>query len=139
MTEVLNVSEDLEEKTNVELGGYSQIRLNVDLTKGKFTENTISKEFCNAWIGGYGFGVKILWDELEPGIDPLSPKNIFVFATGPFSGTIIPASSKYGVFAKSPLTGAFGMAISSGSIAAQAKRAGIDVIVFTEKLQNSFI
>ena len=59
---------------------YSQVRLDVDLTKRTITESFIPKDFCHKWIGGYGFGVKVLWDELKPGIDPLGPENIFVFA-----------------------------------------------------------
>ncbi len=113
--------------------GYSQIRLDVDLTTGKIEQSELSTEFCRNWIGGYGFGAKILWDELKPGVDPLGPENIFVYAQGPFPTTILPTSSKYGVFAKSPLTGIFGMAISSGSVAAQARRAGINAIVFKGK------
>jgi len=116
--------------------GYSQKRLDVDLTTGKIEETVLSTEFCRDWIGGYGFGAKILWDELKPGVDPLGPDNIFVYAQGPFPTTILPTSSKYGVFAKSPLTGMFGMAISSGSVAAQARRAGINVIVFKGKSPN---
>ncbi|TFG08032.1 MAG: hypothetical protein EU539_03425 [Promethearchaeota archaeon] len=110
--------------------GYSQTRLDVDLTDGKIESSALSKEFCRDWIGGYGFGAKVLWDELKPGVEPLSPDNIFVYAHGPFPTTILPTSSKYGVFAKSPLTGFFGMAISSGSVGAQARRAGINMIVF---------
>ncbi|MFX1276084.1 MAG: aldehyde ferredoxin oxidoreductase family protein [Promethearchaeota archaeon] len=113
--------------------GYSQVRLDVDLTNGTIKESELSKEFCRDWIGGYGFGAKVLWDELKPGIDPLSPENVFVYAHGPFPTTILPTSSKYGVFAKSPLTGMFGMAISSGSVGAQARRAGINMIVFKGK------
>jgi aldehyde:ferredoxin oxidoreductase len=113
--------------------GYSQVRLDVDLTTGKIEKTELSPEFCRDWIGGYGFGAKILWDELKAGVDPLSPDNVFVYAQGPFPTTILPTSSKYGVFAKSPLTGMFGMAISSGSVAAQARRAGINVIVFKGK------
>ena len=113
--------------------GYSQKRLDIDLTTGKIEETVLSTEFCRDWIGGYGFGAKILWDELKPGVDPLGPDNIFVYAQGPFPTTILPTSSKYGVFAKSPLTGMFGMAISSGSVAAQARRAGINVIVVKGK------
>ncbi|MHA1284416.1 MAG: aldehyde ferredoxin oxidoreductase family protein [Promethearchaeota archaeon] len=116
-----------------EILGYSQVRLDVDLTNGTIKESILSPEFCRDWIGGYGFGAKVLWDELKPGIDPLSPENLFVFAIGPFPTTILPTSSKYGVFAKSPLTGAFGMAISSGSVGAQARRAGINMIVFRGK------
>lgn len=116
-----------------EVEGYSQIRLDVDLNTGKVTESKLSDEFVANWIGGYGFGAKVLWDELEPGVDPLGPDNIFVWAIGPFPGTILPTSSKYGVFAKSPLTNMFGMAISSGSVGAQARRAGVNMIVFKGK------
>ena len=113
--------------------GYSQVRLDVDLTSGKIEKSELSKEFCKNWIGGYGFGAKILWDELKPGVDPLGPENVFVWAIGPFPTTLLPTSSKYGVFAKSPLTGVFGMAISSGSVGAQARRAGINTIVIKGK------
>ena len=113
--------------------GYSQVRLDVDLTSGEIKESTLSKEFCRDWIGGYGFAAKVLWDELKPGVDPLSPDNVLIYAQGPFPTTILPTSSKYGLFAKSPLTGMFGMSISSGSVGAQARRAGINMIVFKGK------
>jgi aldehyde:ferredoxin oxidoreductase len=113
--------------------GYTQVRLDVNLTDGTISESKISKEFCRDWIGGYGFAAKVLWDELKPGIDPLSPDNVFVWAIGPFPTTLLPTSSKYGVFAKSPLTGYFGMSISSGSVAAQARRAGMNMIVIKGK------
>ncbi|TFF87759.1 MAG: hypothetical protein EU548_09830, partial [Promethearchaeota archaeon] len=116
-----------------EIKGYSQTRLDVDLTNNKIKDTTLSEEFCKNWIGGYGFGAKVLWDELKPGIDPLSPDNVFVWAIGPFPGTILPTSSKYGVFAKSPLTNMFGMAVSSGSVGAQARRAGVNLIVVKGK------
>jgi len=113
--------------------GYSQVRLDVDLTEGTIKRSNLTNKFCANWIGGYGFGAKILWDELKPGIDPLSPENVFVYTHGPFPTTILPTSSKYGVFAKSPLTGIFGMSFSSGSVGAQARRAGIDMLVIKGK------
>lgn len=113
--------------------GYSQVRLDVNLSDGTIKRSELSPEFCRDWIGGYGFGAKVLWDECPAGVDPLSPDNVFVYAHGPFPTTILPTSSKYGVFAKSPLTGMFGMAISSGSVGAQARRAGINMIVFKGK------
>jgi aldehyde:ferredoxin oxidoreductase len=116
-----------------EVKGFTQVRLDVDLTDGKIGKTKLSNEFCRDWIGGYGFGAKVLWDECPAGVDPLSPENVFVYAQGPFPGTILPTSSKYGVFAKSPLTGQFGMAISSGSVGAQARRAGINMIVVKGK------
>ena len=56
-----------------------------------------------------------------------------VFATGCVPGTILPTSSKYGIFAKSPLTGLFGMSISSGSVGQQFRRTGYDMIIFYGK------
>ena len=44
-----------------EIEGYSQIRIDVDLTTGKITESTLSSEFLANWIGGYGFAAKVLW------------------------------------------------------------------------------
>jgi len=127
----MTVSKDIPVPEKVE--GYTQVKLDVDLTNGTIKKSKISSEFCRDWIGGYGFGAKVLWDELKPGVDPLSPDNVFVYAHGPFPTTILPTSSKYGVFAKSPLTGMFGMAISSGSVGAQARRAGINLIVIKGK------
>jgi aldehyde:ferredoxin oxidoreductase len=116
--------------------GYTQQRLNIHLDTGKIETSSISEDFCTKWIGGYGFGAKVLWDELKPGIDPFSPDNILVWAIGPYPGTILPTSSKYGLFAKSPLTGLFGMSISSGSIAQQARRGGHNLIVFYGKSEE---
>lgn len=116
--------------------GYSGKIVRVDLTKGKIKFDTISEEFCEKYIGGYGFAAKILWDELKPKTDPLGPDNILIFAIGPVPGTILPTSSKYGVFAKSPLTGIFGMAISSGCVGQQMRRAGYDMVIVTGKAEK---
>ncbi len=113
--------------------GYTGKVARIDLATGKISREQLTEEFCKNWIGGYGMGIKVLWDEVPPGCDPLSPKNVLVFNIGPFPGTILPTSSKYGVFAKSPLTGLIGMAISSGSVAAQMRRAGWNMVIFENK------
>ena len=113
--------------------GYSQICVRIDLTTGTIKKEKLSDEFCKNYIGGYGFITKILWDELEPGIDPFDPKNILIYAIGPFPGTIVPTSSKYAVGAKSPLSNRIGFGISSGSIGAQMRRTGVDMVIFTGK------
>ena len=55
-----------------EIKGYTQVRLDVDLTTGKITESELTPEFCRDWIGGYGYGAKVMWDELKGGEDALS-------------------------------------------------------------------
>ncbi len=113
--------------------GYIGKCAKIDLSKDKIETVTLPEDFLTNYIGGYGFAAKILWDELKPGIDPLSPENILIVNIGPFPGTYLPTSSKYGVFAKSPLTGLFGMAISSGSVGQQMRQSGFQQIQFYGK------
>jgi len=112
---------------------YTQVCVRIDLTTGTIKKEVLSEEFCKKYIGGYGFITKILWDECPAGIDPFDPRNPFIVAIGPFPGTIVPTSSKYAVGAKSPLSGRIGFGISSGSVGAQMRRAGYDMIIFTGK------
>nr|MDO8119180.1 aldehyde ferredoxin oxidoreductase N-terminal domain-containing protein [Candidatus Sigynarchaeota archaeon] len=70
---------------------------------------------------------------MKPGINPLGPDNVLIVNIGPFPGTFLPTSSKYGVFAMSPLTGIFGMAISSGSVGQQMRQAGLQQMIFFGK------
>ena len=64
-------------------GGYTGKMLIVDLkthaTSIEKTDLNAAKEF----IGAKGLGAKILFDKLPKGTDPLSPKNILMFTTGP--------------------------------------------------------
>ncbi|MCP4763599.1 MAG: aldehyde ferredoxin oxidoreductase family protein [archaeon] len=113
--------------------GYTQLCVRINLTDGSIKKEELSEEFCADYIGGLGFITKILWDEVIPGSDPFDPRNPLIYAIGPFPGTIIPTSSKYAVGAKSPSTRRIGYGISSGSIGAQMRRAGYNLVIFTGK------
>ena len=65
------------------MDGWTGQILRVDLTNRTHRVETFSQEFADTWIGGRGFAVKILYDELAPGIDPLGPENKLVVAVGP--------------------------------------------------------
>ena len=56
-------------------GGYQNKILRVDLTNRKITEESLNEELIHDYIGGRGFGVKLLYDELKPGTDPLGEDN----------------------------------------------------------------
>jgi aldehyde:ferredoxin oxidoreductase len=107
--------------------GYSGKILKVDLTNEKITsESTLKyKEF----LGGRGIHIKILYDELKPGIDPLSPENILCLGTGPIGGTLAPSSGRYNATTKSPLTGFLGDSNSGGFWSPELKFAGYDSVV----------
>ena len=110
-------------------GGYAGQILYVNLSDGSLQKKPLERDFALKYIGGRGFSSRILWDELEPGIDPFSPENIVVIAAGPLNGTPTPSASRLTVAAKSPLTGALGDANSGGYFAPELKYAGFDAIV----------
>ena len=117
-------------------GGYMGKILRVNLTDKTFKEESTSEELARDFIGGAGFGVKILFDEVSPASDPLGPENKLIFAPGPFTGTAVPCASRMAVTAKSPLTGAVGMALSGGYFPAELKFAGYDALIIEGKSEK---
>lgn len=103
------------------------LRINLDNNTTKVT--TFDEEFARMYIGGRGFAARIIWNEVPPGTDPLSPANKLVIATGPLSGLPLPSSGKVVVAAKSPLTGGYGDGNVGTKLAEHLKRAGYDAIV----------
>jgi len=73
------------------------------------TETTPEKVAVDS--SGAGYGIKYLYDELAPNVDPLSEKNKLVLLTGPLSGTPGVALSRWMAVTKSPLTGAFARSV----------------------------
>lgn len=110
-------------------GGYTGKILRVNLTDQTSVEEALSSQMAKDFIGGAGFGIKYLFDEVPANADPLGPDNKLIFASGPFSGTNVPCSSRMSVTAKSPLTGAVGMALSGGHFPVELKFAGYDALI----------
>ncbi|NJE13168.1 aldehyde ferredoxin oxidoreductase family protein [Thermococcus sp. LS2] len=113
--------------------GYTGRVLRVDLTKKEVKVEELRKDWARLYIGGAGIGARILWEELAPKTDPLSPKNILVVATGPFAGTPIPGSGNIFYTFKSPQTGAWAETRSGGSFGPKLKFAGFDFIIIKGK------
>ena len=124
--------------------------LRINLSTQIYTEEDIPSEYEKKFIGGKGIGTAYLVRELEPHIDPLGPDNKFIIATGPLNGTSAPASSRYEIITKSPLTGIYLDCNSGGHFAQEVKATGFDifiiegvsekpVIIFINNNQVSFI
>lgn len=109
--------------------GYAGRVLEVNLTARSFAFEPLDEEVARLYIGGKGYGTRLLYDLAEPGVDPLGPGNPLIFATGPLNGSVAPQSNRFAVVTKSPLTGGIGNAACGGSFAYGMKRAGIDVLV----------
>lgn len=114
-------------------GGYAGQILYVDLTDGSMKKRPLDRDVALNYIGGRGFSSRILLDELKPLVDPFSPDNRVILATGPLNGTPAPSASRLIVAAKSPLTRGIGDASSGGYWAPELKYAGFDAIVLQGK------
>ncbi|WP_291010422.1 aldehyde ferredoxin oxidoreductase family protein [Hydrogenophaga sp.] len=107
--------------------------LRVNLTAGTVTPEPLNMEWARAYLGSRGLGSKYLTTEIDPKVDPLSPDNKIIWATGPLTGTMASTGGRYTVITKSPLTGAIACSNSGGYWGAELKMAGWDMIIFEGK------
>ena len=82
--------------------GWTGTILRVNLTTGNITLEDSSK--FKKFVGGMGFGYKIMYDEVPPGTMPFDEGNKLVFATGPLTGSGAPCSSRVNITSLSTFT-----------------------------------
>ena len=75
--------------------GYNGKILHVDLTSLKMKVEEPDELFYRTYLGGGGIASYYLLKDLEPGIDPLSPENVLVFASTVVSGVPLAVGGKY--------------------------------------------
>jgi len=107
--------------------------LQIDLTTGSIQEQSLNSDISRLFLGGRGYGAKILFDEVHPDVNPLSPDNILIFASGPLTGTQAATSGRFSVSTKSPLTGTILDANSGGKWGVVFKKCGYDVMIIKGK------
>lgn len=107
--------------------------LRVDLTKGTVRSEPLNTAWARDYVGSRGLGSKYLVEEVDAKVDPLSPANKLIWATGPLTGTMASTGGRYTVITKGPLTGAIACSNSGGYWGAELKMAGWDMIIFEGK------
>lgn len=115
------------------MAGYCGKLLRVNLSTGEIKKEPLDLTVAKKFIGGRGLGSYLLAQEIDPKVDPLSPDNKIIFATGPLTGSSAPTSGRYMVITKSPLTGAIACSNSGGFWGAELKFAGYDLIIVEGK------
>ncbi|MDK2821867.1 MAG: aldehyde:ferredoxin oxidoreductase [Clostridia bacterium] len=116
--------------------GYNYKILKIDLTNEAVSTENITPGFARKFLGGNGFGAKLLYDAVKAETNPLSEDNAIVIAVGPANGTIMPGAAITGFMTKSPLTGLFIDSYMGGHFATEVKNSGYDAIVITGKLKR---
>ena len=116
--------------------GVTHKILRVNLTDRSVSVDEPDDLFYRRYLGGAGFVGYYLLKELAPGIDPLSPDNILVFALGPMTGTPMPGGSRNCIGAKSPLSGGIAKSEVGGFFGYELKRAGYDSLIVEGKADS---
>jgi len=113
----------------VTLGGWTGTVLRVDLTTGNIRTEPLPEEWARDYVGGRGVAARYLHEEVDPQVDPLSPANTLIFATGPLTGTNASCGARYMVVTKGPLTGCMTTSNSGGRWGPELKFAGYDLLI----------
>ena len=107
--------------------------LRVDLTAGTVKSEPLNMRWAQAYLGSRGLGTKYFVEEVDAKVDPLSPENKIIWATGPLTGTMASTGGRYTVITKGPLTGTIACGNSGGYWGAELKMAGWDMVIFEGK------
>ncbi|HMK36531.1 MAG TPA: aldehyde ferredoxin oxidoreductase family protein [Desulfomonilaceae bacterium] len=109
-------------------GFYNKL-LKIDVARQSYEIEPLSDALLSQTLGGKGLATRLLLDLNPPGIDPLAPENVLIFAAGPVAGTAIWGSCRHGVYTKSPQTGYYSESYSGGKAAEYMSRTGFDAVV----------
>ncbi len=118
------------------VSGYNGKILRVDLSRGTTSVEEPEEVFYRRYMGGRGFVSYFLLKELSSGVEPLSPENKLIFATGALTGVPIAGSGRNSVGAKSPLTNGYGDGEVGGYWGAELKHAGYDAIIIEGRAES---
>ncbi len=119
------------------LYGWAGKILRVDLNERKISQ-VATEEYGERFIGGFGIGQKIYWDETPAELDAFHPESPLIFMTGPLTATPAPSAPRLVACGKSPglYPEVFNSASLGGFFAAELKKAGYDGIVIKGKASN---
>jgi aldehyde:ferredoxin oxidoreductase len=115
---------------------YTGKLLRVNIATGATAVEPIPDQVVRDFMGPRGFGIKYLYDELKPGIDPLGPENKLFLGASILGGTYGQGFAKWGITTKSPTSGGIAKSICGGDFGARLKIAGFDAIIIEDKAER---
>jgi len=116
--------------------GWAGKVLRVDLSRREVTVEPTNGAWARAFIGGRGLAARYLYEEVDPRVDPLSPENKLILATGPLTGTSASCGARYMAVTKGALTGAITTSNSGGHWGPELKFAGYDMVILEGRAER---
>ena len=105
--------------------------IKADLTSRMFEVVSIPNSWQVDFLGGASLAARLLYEQLTPKLDPLSPEAPLLFITGPLTGTYGPAVGRFVISARSPATGLWGESNCGGFWGPELRFAGYDGLWIT--------
>ena len=113
--------------------GSSNRILEVDLNSEQVKEFQVTDDDRRMYLGAKGLGLKLLFERMQPGIDPLGADNYLAFMMGVLMGTGAPCSGRFAAATKSPLTGIMLTSSCGGPFGMAYKTTGYDGLLIAGK------
>jgi len=109
-------------------GAYAGKILRVDLSSGR-TEEIMTRDYAERWIGGRPVNTWFCFDEMDPGAAWDDSENLLCFGTGVLTGTLAPGSCRVSVECKNVFNGGMGSSNVGGFWGPELKYAGYDHVI----------
>ncbi|MBU1940339.1 MAG: aldehyde:ferredoxin oxidoreductase [Candidatus Thermoplasmatota archaeon] len=120
--------------------GYANRTLYVNLSTNTIKEKPVTNDMKKKFTGGRGFGLKLLWDEIQPTTRWDSEENELVITTGPLCGnTQYPGSGKSICLSISPSTNIICDCNVGGFFGSYLKFAGFDALEIQGKATKDVV
>lgn len=120
--------------------GYTGEILRVDISEPSFRVIPVTDQMKEIFIGGKGFDLLMMWQEVSPKTKWDSPENPICISSGPLGGTTsFPGSGKSIVTTISPTTGSAIDSNVGGHFGPLLKFAGFDGLVVVGKVERDVI
>ncbi|MBW2277416.1 MAG: hypothetical protein JRF63_07985 [Deltaproteobacteria bacterium] len=120
--------------------GYTRKWLRVDIASGEIEIRDVDQEMIDVFIGGKGFDMRLMWNEVTSETTWDSPENVICISSGPLGGTTTySGSGKALVTSISPTTGAPIDSNVGGYFGPYLKFCGFDALVVTGKCDEERI
>ena len=115
---------------------YNSKLARINLTTGEIKVEEVDIDVAKKFIGGRGLGTWYAYKEGKAKVDALSADNSLYIMTGAITGTQAPATGRYMVITKAPLTGMIACSNSGGIWGAKLKYAGWEGIIVEGKAKS---
>ncbi len=120
--------------------GYTNRTLYVNLSNKEIKEKPVTQAMKDKFVGGKGFGLKLLWDATKPDTKWDDPENEIIISPGPIGGiTQYAGAGKSLVVSLSPLTDLVIDSNVGGYFGPFLKFAGFDALEIQGKAEKDVI